>query len=219
MAEVKQKIISCPNHHFYDANKYQSCPYCAGGTGNFQPTIDPYSGSAVGGTAVGGATVPPTVGTVPGADVGYQGGPTMPPEMMENPAAGKMSQTVFVDDSTPTGVPSPVVGWLVSLAGPCRGTDYRIHTGYNYIGREYGDVVINGDMAISADKDSAIAYVAKLKRFYIAHEQGKNVLMVNDVPVMGGSTELHSHDRITIGNTQLIFIALCGEEFSWSDAE
>ncbi len=210
MAEVKQKIISCPNHHFYDANKYQSCPYCAGSAGSFQPTADPY----------GGATVPPTDNDLPAADIGYQGGYTMPPEMMENPASGsKMSRTVFVDDSTPTGVPSPVVGWLVALAGPCRGTDYRLHTGYNYIGREYGDVVINGDMAISADKDSAIAYVAKLKRFYIAHEQGKNVLMVNDVPVMGGSTELHSHDRITIGNTQLIFIALCGDEFSWSDAE
>ena len=212
MAEVKQKIVSCPNHHFYDANKYQSCPYCAGSTGSFQPTVDPY----------GGATVPPTDDNAPAAGEyagGYQGGPTMPPEMIESNSGSKMSQTVFVDDSTPTGVPSPVVGWLVSINGPCRGSDYRIHTGYNYIGREYGDIVISGDQAISADKDSAVAYVSKLKRFYIAHEQGKNVLMVNDIPVMGGSTELHSYDRITIGNTQLMFIAFCGEEFSWDSAE
>lgn len=47
-----------------------------------------------------------------------------------------MSKTQFVDNSTPSGVPMPVVGWLVVIEGLCRGTDYRIHTGYNYIGRE-----------------------------------------------------------------------------------
>lgn len=203
MAEVKQKIVSCPNHHFYDANKYKSCPFCAEGTGAFSPTVDPYGGAA-------GSSAPAG---------GYQGGITLPPEEMESGSGSKMGKTEFVDDHTPTGTPSPVVGWLVSLAGPCRGTDYRIHTGYNYIGREYGDIVINGDQAISAEKDSALAYVPELKRFYIAHEQGKNILMVNDVPVMGGSTELHMYDRIKIGNTQLMFIPLCGEQFSWGDVE
>ena len=53
-------------------------------------------------------------------------------------------------------------------------------------------------------------------RFYIAHEQGKNVLLVNDIPAIGGGSELHSYDRITIGSTQLVFVAFCGEHFSWS---
>ena len=48
---------------------------------------------------------------------------------------------------------------------------------------------------------------------------GKNVLLVNSMPVIGGSTLLHNYDRITIGTTQLIFVALCGEQFSWNSEE
>ena len=96
-----------------------------------------------------------------------------------------------------------------------RGTDYRIHTGYNYIGRERSDIVIRGDATVSAEKDANVTYVSQTRRFYIAHEQGKNVLLVNDLPVIGGNTELNSYDVITVGSTKLLFLALCGERFSW----
>ena len=122
-----------------------------------------------------------------------------------------------MDVDAPAGAPAPVVGWLVAVDGPCRGTDYRIHTGYNYIGRETGDIRIRGDAAISAEKDANVTYVPQTKRFYIAHELGKNVLLVNDLPVIGGGVELHNYDRITIGNTKLLFVGLCGEQFSWAD--
>ena len=42
MAEIRQKIISCPNGHYYDANRYADCPYCS--TGGFSPTVDPFAG-------------------------------------------------------------------------------------------------------------------------------------------------------------------------------
>ena len=132
-------------------------------------------------------------------------------------AAESMSKTQFVDSSTPVGAPAPVTGWLVAVEGPCRGTDYRIHTGYNYIGREAGDIRIQGDNTISAEKDANVTYVPQTRRFYIAHELGKNVLLVNDLPVIGGSTELHNYDVITIGTTKLMFVGLCGEKFSWGD--
>ena len=51
----------------------------------------------------------------------------------------------------------------------------------------------------------------------IAHELGKNVLLVNDLPVIGGGMELHNYDRITIGTTQLVFVGLCGEQFGWEE--
>ena len=59
----------------------------------------------------------------------------------------------------------------------------------------------------------------QIKKYFIAHELGKNVLLVNDMPVIGGSVELHNYDVITVGTTKLLFMGLCGEQFSWSDKE
>lgn len=211
MAEIKQKIISCPNGHYYDSNRYPSCPYCD--SGGFSPTIDPFSEipweePAYGGAAAGiGATAEVSNSVF---------APTEAPPV-KNKVAESMSKTQFVDDSTKPGKALPVVGWLIAVSGFCRGTDFRIHTGYNYIGREAGDICIHGDNTISAEKDANVTYVPQTKRFYIAHELGKNVLLVNDLPVIGGSIELHNYDVITIGTTKLVFIGLCGEKFSWGD--
>ena len=43
----------------------------------------------------------------------------------------------------------------------------------------------------------------QIKKYFIAHELGKNVLLVNDMPVIGGSVELHNYDMITVGTTKL----------------
>lgn len=140
---------------------------------------------------------------------------TMPPKRVSG--KGEFPRTVSVDSTTPSGQPSPVVGWLVALNGPLRGTDYRIHANYNYIGREIGDIKIHGDQAISAQRDSSIAYVVKTNRFYISHDQGLNTVLVNDEPVMGGARELKDRDMITLGSTVFMFVALCNEKFDWSD--
>lgn len=228
MAEIRQKIISCSQGHYYDANRYSSCPYCS--SNRFSPTIDPFAGGGASYGATednGGAAAPvrdaggsfsSTVAPNGGGPMGDACGrfdPTIDPNVV-NRASERMGKTQFVDTSTPVGVPAPVVGWLVAVEGPCRGTDYRIHTGYNYIGREAGDICIRGDSTISAEKDANVTYVPQTRQFYIAHELGKNVLLVNDLPVIGGGMQLHNYDRITIGTTQLIFVSLCGEQFSWS---
>lgn len=221
MAEIRQKIISCAKGHYYDANRYTSCPYCS--TGGFSPTVDPFGGAPaageVGATQDGGGGIGATVGGTPGMAPNANYGnfnPTEAPGIV-NRAAESMSKTQFVDSSTPAGAPVPVVGWLVAVEGPCRGSDYRIHTGYNYIGREVGDICIHGDNTISAEKDANVTYVPQTKKFYIAHELGKNVLLVNGLPVIGGGMEIHNYDKITIGTTKLIFVGLCGEQFTWGD--
>lgn len=204
MAEIQQKIISCPKGHYYDANRYPSCPYCS--TGGFPHTVDPFQ-----------RDVANNIPNAPGEDSRFAPfDVTQPPVKIVTPV-DKMRQTEFVDTFTPMGAPAPVVGWLVAVAGPCRGTDYRIHTGYNHIGREAGDICIHGDATISAEKDANITYVPQTGEFYIAHELGKNVLLVNNVPVIGSGVRLNRYDRITIGTTQLMFVPLCGEDFNWGD--
>lgn len=212
MAEIRQKIISCPKGHYYDANRYSGCPYCS--TGSFSPTVDPFSTVQNQGQGYEGAA---TAQEEYGGNYGNFN-PTESPVVM-NAASSAMSKTQFVDTSTPEGAPIPVVGWLVAVEGPCRGTDYRIHTGYNYIGREVGDICIHGDNTISAEKDANVTYVPQTRKFYIAHELGKNVLLVNNLPVIGGGMEIQNYDLITIGTTKLLFVGLCGEKFSWGDKE
>lgn len=214
MAEIRQKIISCSKGHYYDGNRYESCPYCS--SGSFSPTVDPFAEVADNTGDYGGIGKTTDVGET--ENFGNYGDftPTEVPQV-KNRAAESMSKTQFVDISTPAGAPVPVVGWLVAIEGPCRGTDYRIHTGYNYIGREAGDICIRGDNTISAERDSNVTFVPQTRKFYIAHEQGKNVLLVNDMPVIGGGMEIHNYDLIIIGNTKLMFVGLCGEKFIWGE--
>ena len=108
----------------------------------------------------------------------------------------------------------PVVGWLVCVEGPMRGLDYRIHAGYNYIGREVGDIHIAGDMQISRQNHAMVAFDAEEQSYYVGPSAGRNLIKVNGKTVLN-AMELHSYDVISIGSTKLLFIGLCGEKFRW----
>ena len=108
----------------------------------------------------------------------------------------------------------PVVGWLVCVEGPMRGNDYHLHAGYNYIGREIGDVRISGDQQISRQNHAMIAFDDTDGVYYVGPSAGRNLLKVNGKTVLN-AVELHSYDVISIGTTKLMFVPLCGEHFSW----
>lgn len=215
MSEINQKLVRCPaDKHYYDANRYASCPHCASGEGvSFSENPNPFSlGSTVNaGTSV--KTADPNLA---------QGSVTLPPDVVvPHNNNKKMGMTTLVDStaSSDSANESPCVGWLVEIEGKNRGKDYRLHTAYNYIGREKGDIIIRGDATISAENDSSIYYVYQTRKFYIAHESGKNGVLVNNVPALGGGIELKDRDIVTIGTTKLIFQSLCGEDFTWEDSE
>ena len=112
---------------------------------------------------------------------------------------------------------NPVTGWLVCVKGASKGTDYRIRSQYNYIGRaKHMDICISGDEYISAEKAAILAYDDVERKFFIAPGMGHNLIRLNDKMVMG-SELLHPYDKITIGKTVLLFVPLCGEEFDWAE--
>ena len=112
---------------------------------------------------------------------------------------------------------NPVTGWLVCIKGSNKGTDYRIRSQYNYIGRaKHMDICISGDDYISAEKAAILAYDDVERKFFIAPGMGHNLIRLNDKMVMG-SELLHPYDKITIGKTILLFVPLCGEEFDWAE--
>lgn len=225
-------FVRCEKGHFYDASQNSTCPQCAaeaaGGMGGIGPTA-PIAGGAGFGDSGPVAPIAPTEpvggygdGTVgPTAPVMNQG--FTPTDFA--PASGNMGSV------NPGGVQSygstqpvwpggtsgfnPVVGWLVCVDGPDKGTDYRIHTGYNYIGRaQHMDICILNDSHISHDKHASIAHDTETNIFFFAPVNGRNIIRVNDKPVIN-SAELHPYDMLTIGTTKLCFVPFCCDKFSW----
>ncbi len=197
----------CENGHYYDKDKFVQCPYCNPAYGEVNRTVplDQAGGSfdSSFGGYTGGFGV--TEGT---GDIGQT--VVVPPER---------EVTVVISPTNGKGKSyDPVVGWLVCIDGPDKGSDYRIRIGNNTIGRgSASHIRIANDAAISQDNMALIAYNAKARKFFIISGEGRNQIVVNDEDVLipHQSQELHAYDRILMGVSTLMFVPLCGGEFSW----
>ena len=110
------------------------------------------------------------------------------------------------------------VGWIVIIRGPGRGAHFAVFNGVSQIGRGEDQAIKldYGDGSISRSNHAAIAYDDETNSFFLGHGGKTNMVRLNDRPVI--STErLDSQDKIRIGETTLLFVALCGEGFRWSD--
>lgn len=226
--EIRNDLAKCAKDHYFNAAVHSVCPICgspavsAGGSGGFVPTESPMGGGAgnfipteapIGGAGNfipteaptgAGASSSPIGATVPADSWGAPGGAVNPFSV----------QTTIGGDIAAAGQVDPVVGWVVCVDGPLRGTDWRIHVGYNYIGREVGDIHIQGDSQISREKHAMIAYHNKNRTYYVGPAEGRNIIELNGEPVFN-ATKLNRHDVITVGTTKLMFIPLCDETFAW----
>lgn len=213
--EIKPQMTMCPEGHFFNAAKHTCCPICnpdetkapvqtakpEESTGSFSPTIAPED------------LTPPAENF----------SPTIAPDF--DSAAGSFSPTIapdFASFDVPTCIGNDacvpeglVVGWLVCIEGPNRGCDYRIRAGYNYIGRDTGDIAIRGDQQISRQNHAMIAYDESECAFYVGPSAGRNLIKVNNKAVLS-PIDLNNFDIISIGSTKLLFVALCGEQFDWN---
>ncbi|MCX7645765.1 MAG: FHA domain-containing protein [Rhodobacteraceae bacterium] len=110
------------------------------------------------------------------------------------------------------------VGWIVVVDGPGRGASMALLTGVSQIGRD-DDQAIQldfGDTAVSRKNHAAIAYDEETRSFFVGHGGKSNLVRLNGKPLL--STEpMKDGDTLTIGETRLRLVALCGERFSWSD--
>lgn len=115
-------------------------------------------------------------------------------------------------------VADPVVGWLVVIDGPGRGSALTIGYGNNRIGRDAGeDIVLDfGDGQISRENHAVMTYDGKNKKFYIQQGGGRNLTHVNEDLVLT-PMELSGGETIQMGDTKLKFVPLCGSDFDWYD--
>ena len=112
------------------------------------------------------------------------------------------------------------VGWIVVLDGPGRGASFTIFTGVSQIGRGEDQAVRLdfGDNSISRSQHAMVAYDTEQRKFFLGQGGKANIVRLNESPVLS-TEELHTDDKIRIGETTLWFIALCGPEFDWTDSD
>jgi hypothetical protein len=114
----------------------------------------------------------------------------------------------------------PVVGWLVIVKGPGRGRSVNLGYGMNSVGREPDNRVPLpfGDALISRRKHAVITYDPRGRKFYIQQGESSNLTYVGDTPVLA-PTLLEGGESISMGETELRFVPLCGAEFDWDSKE
>jgi len=77
------------------------------------------------------------------------------------------------------------------------------------------DICISGDNCISAERAAVLAYDDRNCVFFMGPDMGQNLVRLNGKPILNAQ-ELNAFDQITIGETTLLFIPLCGERFDWN---
>lgn len=110
------------------------------------------------------------------------------------------------------------VGWIVVTKGPGRGACFALGNGVSQIGRGADQAIALdfGDASISRTNHAAVAYDDEDNSFYLGHGGKANMVRLNGRPVI--STEPLRHmDVIRIGETTLLFVALCGADFRWTE--
>ncbi len=187
----------CDNGHYFEAEKYRSCPNC--GVKNFR--ID--------------TTRTTQENDTPTAQAGY-------PSHSDDQATRRSNDPRGARDPGATqaiwnrtlGI-DPVVGWLVCIAGPDKGRDYRIHSERNNIGRDPSmQICISGDETISREKHAVISYNPRKNSFLLLPGEGRGLVYLNDDEV-ATPTPLNDYDIIELGQTRLTFVRFCGERFQW----
>lgn len=107
-----------------------------------------------------------------------------------------------------------LTGWLVCVKGPERGRDYRLHQGFNRIGRDYSmDVAVMEDDSISREPVCAIVYDDKSNAFFAVQQSGADVFF--NGTLLQGAVMLKDGSSFRIGESEFVFIAFCKEGCVW----
>jgi len=198
------ELKKCPKGHYYDPQKHSSCPYCGVNinadivTGRVNPSDD----------------IPVTQPLRPAFQQTENVSPQEPVTMAKGMGAAKGGERTVAFYKKAVGI-DPMVGWLVCIDGPDKGRDYRIKSGRNFIGRaETMDICISGDKMISREKHAIIIYDPKTKKFMVQPGESREMFYLNESGVYE-ITPINARDILEIGESKLVFVPFCGEEFTW----
>lgn len=218
-------VKKCENGHYYDDSKYSSCPNCKSDInyGETNRTVAMYAGDGQRREYENALTEEVS------QDVALQRKMNQLTEPLSKETESKSEllkkiEAVQVEEQNLTVgyyedkmSINPVVGWLVCLSGKNKGRSYEIRSGRNFAGRSSEmDIILEGDQSVSRVKHAIFVYDAKSGKYIAQPGESRELFYVNDEVVLN-NVSLQSFDKILIGKTELMFIALCGEKFNWEE--
>ncbi len=189
-------IVQCDQHHFYDNQRYSSCPICAKGVGVTVPVDDMRDGAT---SYLDDFDYPR-----PSNDAMTQG---------YSDYVGEDDHTIgiFTDEESQNQL---TVGWLVCLKGPVKGKSYPFFSGRCFAGRGPDmDLVLSDDRHISRDKHFSLVYDPMSIGFFLVPGNGQTYLNGDPVSV---ATPLKEGDLISAGESEYCFIPYCKEGRVWA---
>ena len=204
-------LVKCPNGHYYDSSRFgNNCPHCgmsgAASIGADQTTVPLNIPDAP--QPANEVTEPLTVSQPVVSQLANVTAPTVSDDDRTLPVTADMLDGMVEK-------PAPVVGWLVCTDGVNKGTDYRLHQGRNFVGRSPEmDVCILGDNTVSRSSHAIVVYDPRSNVYLAQPGSSKELFYVNDKLVLN-PVELKTMDLLNIGDTKLMFVPLCGEQFHW----
>ena len=111
----------------------------------------------------------------------------------------------------------PVVGWLVATSSVSQGMAFSLYEGKNSIGRmRTNKVALEYDNSVSKEKHAFVLFDSKNQVFYVQAGESDMMTYLNGAPVLMPQ-QLKAYDVIQLGECDLVFIPLCGENFKWED--
>ena len=202
----------CEKGHFYDADRYASCPHCAnmaGGMPQGNPTV----------TKTLDDQVTVTLGK-PEQAAQMEQVVQMAPKS-EGVAAEIREVVPFDDEPVTQGFfkkdSDPVVGWLVCTKGVHKGEDFRLRVGRNFIGRGQDmDIKLTGENTVSRDKHAIVLYEPN-QRIFLAQMGESHELVYLNGELLLSNAQMKAYDRIQLGDAELMLVPCCGENFDWQE--
>ena len=206
-------IIKCENGHWYDNVVNRSCPHCKRDSEKLSIRLEDVEEDD---RTISIAEVDMSLGEELGSIIG-----NAIRDSANNVDSGEEKSDLSEDDDKTISFgffdmmnTPPVVGWVVCVSGTERGKDYRLHNEKNFVGRSTSmDVVLIDDKKIARDKHCSIQYDPKGNAFYLSPENGNLTYMNNQM--INSPVLLKDGDKITIGETTLLFVPFCKEERVW----
>ncbi len=197
-------LIRCENGHFYDEERFDSCPHCN------QPTVSTVLQDDEGNKEY----TMPMGNSASDSDNRLDALKKEITEVKETADGSQATIGYFGEIST-----EPVVGWLVAIEGSNFGEDFKLKSGRNFIGRSAEmDVSLTGDASISRDKHAIILYEPKGNVFLVQPGDAKELFYLNDKVVLT-ATEINAYDILSLGGTKLLFIPCCSDKFNWDSVK
>lgn len=216
-------LIKCSKGHFYDGDKYASCPFCAGSS----PSSDSVTVSLPSG---GSNDVTVAVNQVSSEPVTQKSQEPETPlsfaDAMQNaqnysamPEDNNLTVSYYSQKISQPVLQEPVVGWLVCTKGKYFGQSFNLKSGRNFIGRSAAmDVCLDGETSVSRDRHAVIIYEPHERMFIAQPGDSRELFYINDDVVLD-NVVLKPYDVISLGKVDMMMIPCCTKEFAWEDLE